>query len=162
MNTTTASDRAQALAEQFERVNADAIAAVEARDEAAGATTRTAEGWPLFFAARHIAEGHGAVMGLVATVAAGGEPPAVTGAMLDAINAESLARHGGTGRAEALALLREHGAATAAAIRRLSEEQLDRTATMELFGGNPITVQQLIEAVLIGHAQVHLASFRAA
>jgi hypothetical protein len=158
---TTTSTRAQALAEQFEQVNAAAIAAVEAADDATWRRTCRDEDWPVGFAAWHIGDGHATIMGLVGAVASSQPLPPVTAAMLDARNAENLARHGGCSRQEALRMLRQHGTAAADAIRRLSDEQLERTATLDLFGGATMSVQQLIEQVVIGHAQHHLASMRA-
>ncbi len=44
-------------------------------------------------------------------------------------------------------------------IRGLSDEQLDRTAT--LFAGS-MTAQQMIEGILISHVAMHLESIRSA
>ena len=156
------SARIQALAEQFERVNAEAIAAVEACADQEWRAASRQEGWPVAFSAWHIAEGHTAIMGLVAAVANGGQAPALTAAMLDAKNADDLSRHGTCSKQEALDTLRQNGTAVADAIRRLSDEQLDRAAVLELFGGQSLSVQQLIELVLVGHARQHLASMQVA
>ena len=155
------SARAQTLAEQFEQVNQEAIAAVEACDDGAWRAVSTAEGWPAAFTAWHIGDGHATIMGLITTVANGQPPPPVTAAMLDARNAANLAEHATCSRQDVLHLLRQNGAATTNAIRGLSDEQLDRTAVLELFGGTPLSVQQLVEGVLIGHARHHLASLQA-
>ena len=159
---TTTSTRAQALAEQFEQVNAEVIAAVEASDDETWRHTCRDEDWPVGFAAWHIGDSHAAIMGLVSTVANGVPLPPLTAAMLDARNAANLAEHGSAGRHEVLHVLRQHGAAAADAVRRFADEQLDRTATLELFGGATMSVQQLIEQVLIGHARHHLAGLEAA
>ena len=156
------STRAQALAEQFEQVNAEAIAAAEACGDREWHAASREEGWPMAFSAWHIAEGHGTIMGLVAAVANGEQAPALTAAMLDAKNADDLSRHATCSKQEVLDALRQNGTAVANAIRRLSDEQLDRAAVLELFGGAPLTVQQLIELVLIGHARQHLASMQVA
>ena len=155
------STRAQALAEQLDQVNSEATAAVEACDDAAWRAGCPEEGWPAAFTAWHIGDGHATIMGLVATVANGQSPPALAAAMLDARNAANLDRHATCSRQDALDLLRQNGSAAAAAIRGLSDEQLDRTAVLELFGGTPLSVQQLVEGVLIGHARHHLASLQA-
>ena len=152
------SARAQALAEQFEQVNAETIAAVEACDDQAWNTASRAEGWPVAFSAWHIAEGHTTIMGLVAAVANGQQVPALTAAMLDAKNADDLSWQATCSKQEALDALRQNGMVVANAIRRLSDDQLGRSAVLELFGGAPMNVQQLIELVLVGHARQHLAS----
>ncbi len=155
------SARARSLAEQFEQVNGEAITVFETYDDAAWHTARGAGGWPVGFTAWHIADGYTAVMGLITMVANGQPPPAVTATMLDAANAANLAQHAACGKQEALAMLREHGAATTAVIGRFPAEQLDRTAVIQLFGSAPLSVQQLIELVLAGHTRQHLASIPA-
>ena len=156
------STRAQTLADQFEQVNVAAMAAVEACDDAVWRATCREEGWPVAFTAWHIGDGHTTIMGLVTAVANGQALPAVTAAMLDGINAENAARHAACSRQEALELLRQNGATVADTIRRLSDAQLDRAAALDLFGGVPMSAQQLIEHVLLGHARHHLASMHAA
>ena len=156
------STRAQALAEQFEQVNAETIAAVEACADREWHAASRGEGWPVAFSAWHIAEGHTTIMGLIAAVANGQPVPALTAAMLDAKNADDLPRHATCSKQEALDALRQNGTAVADAIRRLSDEQLDRVAVLELFGGAPLSLQQLIELVLVGHARQHLASMQVA
>lgn len=54
-----------------------------------------------------------------------------------------------------LVLFRDHGAAAAAYLRGLSDEELDRTTTPPVFGPDPVTVQHVIEMVLIGPPLVH-------
>jgi uncharacterized damage-inducible protein DinB len=156
------SKRSQALAEQFERANAEAIAAVERCSDAEWRARSRDEGWPVGFTAWHIGDAHPAVMNLVNAVANEQPPPPITSGMLDGINAEKLTQHASAGKAEALDALRTNGAAVAEAIRALSDEQLDRTATLPLLGGKALSAQQLIENGLIGHARAHLASMRAA
>lgn len=158
MTTTT---RAQVLAGEFAAAHQDVLAAVESLP--ADSVHRSAgEGWPVFFAAWHIADGYRTVMGLVSLVAGGQPLPEITREMLDAGNAANLARYGGCTRDDALTALRENGAWAEAAIRPLTDEQLDRTATLALFGGATLSVTQLIEAVLIGHTRGHLAGLSAA
>lgn len=159
---TAATARAQELAERFEQVNEAVIGTVAACDDAAWGSVCHDEGWPVAFTAWHIGDGHATIMGLIGAVAAGQPAPPVTAALLDAANAANAGRHAQCPKADALALLRENGDAVAAAIRALSDEQLDRTAAIELAGGQSLSVQQLIEAVLTGHAGQHLASIHAA
>ncbi len=157
------STRSQSLAEQFEQVNGQVIAAVEACGETAWRATSPNEGWPVAFSARHIGDGHTGLMGAISLVANGQPPPALTPAMLDAQNAANATRYGECTKQEALALLRQNGTAVADAIRRLSDEQLDRTAVFEhFFDGATVSVQQLIERALVGHTRRHLAGMLAA
>ncbi len=154
------STRAHSLAEQFEQVNAAAIAAVEATDDHGWQATCTEENWPVAFTAWHIADGHTTIMGLIDAAAAGEPVPPITPAMLDANNAGNAAQHATCSRQEALDLLRQNGSTVATTIRGLGDEQLDRAAVIELFGDHPLSAQQLIELVLIGHARQHTPSLR--
>ncbi|MGI8551281.1 MAG: DinB family protein [Dehalococcoidia bacterium] len=156
------STRAQTLAEQFEQVNATVISTVEACNDTTWHAATRDERWPVGVAAWHIGDSHTTIMGLASAVAEGQPVPPVTVAMLDAQNADNAARHGSCSRQEVLNLLRQNGTTVADTIRRLPDEQLDRSATIELFGGQSMNVQQLIELVLFGHAQQHLASIQAA
>lgn len=42
----------------------------------------------------------------------------------------------------------------------LSDDDLDRTVILPFFGENPVTAEQVIERVLIGHAADHPNSLR--
>ncbi len=158
----TISTRAAALADDLERLVAEAVRAVEQVDPRGGTALSRDEGWPVYFTARHIAESLPLIMSVIGVVAAGEQPPQVTQELLDGINAEALATHGGVTRDEAADLLRERGAATATAIRSLTDAQLARSAVIALFGPEPRSVDWLLTNVLLGHSRHHLDSLRAA
>src|SRR3954451_6356513 len=82
---------------------------------------------------------------------------ALTMEIIHGVNAEQAARYAGAGRARALALLRQNGAATAAMLRTLSAAQLD---TGTAFLGHPMTVERLAQNGLVAHAAEHLASMQ--
>lgn len=60
---------------------------------------------------------------------------------------------------ETLDALRTNRATVAQRLRSLGDEQPDRTAGV--FGGRELSVSQVVEGIVIGHAEVHLASIRA-
>lgn len=151
------STRSETLAAGVEAATTEVIATVEGMSDADWRGT-TAEGWPAGFGAWHIADGLTSVMGLVGMVANGGPLPPITSEMLDAQNASNLALHRDCSRDEVLSLLQANGATVTAAIRALSDEQLNRTATLPLMGPQPVSVAQLIEHGLTGHARGHLAA----
>lgn len=62
----------------------------------------------------------------------------------------------------ALELLEANSAAAAAAIRRLSEAQLDRAAAISLYHDAPLTCQFMLEDHAVRHAYHHLAGIRRA
>jgi hypothetical protein len=70
--------------------------------------------------------------------------------------------HHDVGQAEAIELLRRNSAAAEAAIRTLSDEQLDRAATVSLYDGAPLTCQFVLEDHAVRHSYHHLALIRAA
>jgi hypothetical protein len=94
---------------------------------------------------------------------AGGEPVAgVTWDAVHEINAKHAREHEAVTREAALDLLRRNSATAAAAIRALSDEQLDRAAPVSLNGDAPLTCQFMLEDHAVGHAWHHLLKIRGA
>jgi hypothetical protein len=60
----------------------------------------------------------------------------------------------------AVDLLRGNSAAAAAAIRALTDEQLDRAAEASLYSNAPVTCQFMLEDHAVRHSYHHLASIR--
>ncbi len=155
------SERATALAERFEQICADVVATVERCSDANWERRCTGEGWSVSVVAHHIASAMGPAHSFVETIARGDSLPPVTSEMLDEGNAKH-AEAGSYSRAETLSLLREQGQAIAANLRRLTDEQLDRTGAMPLTGGQPMSAATMTELGLIGHPTGHLASIKSA
>lgn len=155
------SDRAAALAAQFEDANAAVIAAVERCSPEQWAKTCSAEGWSVGVTAHHIATGHAMISSFVGMVANGQPVPPVTREMIDAGNAQHAQEHAGCTREEVLEMLRRDGSAAAGLLRGLSDEQLDRTAPMAFAGGAELSAQAIAEMILIGHPKDHVRSIQA-
>ena len=68
----------------------------------------------------------------------------------------------GVTKETALALLASNSAAAAAAIRALSDEDLDRAAPVSLNSDAPLTCQFMLEDHAVRHSYHHLARVRAA
>ncbi len=99
----------------------------------------------------------------LAQVLAGGNPIAdVTWDMVHELNARHAAENGAVGKDGALDLLRRNSTAAAAAIRTLTDEQLDRAAEVSLNAGAPLTCQFFLEDHAVRHSYHHLAKVRAA
>jgi len=93
---------------------------------------------------------------------AGGEAVAgVTWDTVHGINAAHATEHGDVTKEAALDLLRHNSVAAAAAIRALSDEQLDRAAPVSLNGDAPLTCQFLLEDHAVRHSFHHLSILRA-
>ena len=86
----------------------------------------------------------------------------VTKAVIDDMNAGHAREHDGATKEAALALLRQNSAAAAAAIRALSDEELDRAVTVSLYADAPLTCQFFLEDHAVRHSYHHLARIRAA
>ncbi len=154
-------EQARGLAERFERANHEIVTIVERCSDAQWHAKTAGEGWTVGVVAHHVAEAHKGIAGLVERVATGQPLPALTMELFDRQNAEHAKQHAHCTRTETLALLRTNGTAAATTVRGLREDQLGRSASV-LTGAPPMTVQQVIERILIGHVQEHLGSIRAA
>lgn len=151
--------RGQALADRFEQANKEMTTTVERCSDAQWKTKTSGETWSVGVVAHHVAEGHGAIAGLIQKIATGQPLPPLTMDMLHQMNAAHAKQHANCTKEETLALLRKNGATAASTVRGLSDEQLDRSAPV--LGGPPMTAQQMVERVLIGHIQEHHGSIRA-
>src|SRR4051812_4881964 len=152
------SARAKELAARFDHINQDVI------DMVSGATDLgvpcPSEGWTAAAVAAHVGGGHrGILEGLIQPIIAGQEIPSTVGPT-DEGNARQAAQNAALPRNQVLTLVRDHGAMVTAYLRSLSDDDLDRTVILPFFGENPVTAQQVIEWVLIGHAEDHANSLR--
>jgi len=98
----------------------------------------------------------------LAQVLASGQP--VTGVVWDdvhAMNAQHAAQFANVTKEAALESLRANAAAAAAAIRALTDEQLDLAAPASLYANAPITCQFMLEDHAVRHSYHHLAKIRA-
>jgi hypothetical protein len=98
----------------------------------------------------------------LAQAVAGGQPiTGVTPADIDIMNANHALEFASVGKAAALDLLRRNSAAAAAAIRALTDAELDRAAPASLYGDAPVTCQFVLEDHAVRHSYHHLARIRA-
>ena len=99
----------------------------------------------------------------LAQTLAGGKP--VSGVQWDNIhqmNAGHAKENAGATRKATLELLEENSAAAAAAIRALSDDQLQAGGTISLYADAPLTCQFMLEDHAVRHSYHHLARIRAA
>ena len=78
------------------------------------------------------------------------------------MNADHASEHGDIGKADALDKLRRNSMAAAAAVRGLTDEELDRAAPVSLNADAPLTAQFFIEDHAVRHSFHHLARIRSA
>ena len=151
--------RAESLAKQFETKAAEMTGAITKLSDADWKKITAAEKWSVGVTAHHVAGGHEGILGIVKTIASGQSIPNFTMAMLDEMNAKHAREQAGCTKAETLALHEKGAAAAAAAVRALSDAELDRSGTV-LTGAPPMTTQQVVEGILISHITGHLGSIR--
>lgn len=99
----------------------------------------------------------------LANVLASGE--GITGLSWEAVatmNRDHAAQNDDVAVDAVLALLARNSASAAAAIRALSDEQLDNGGTVSLYGDAPLTCQFMLEDHAVRHSYHHLARIRAA
>ena len=99
----------------------------------------------------------------LAQALAGGKPVAgVTWDAVHELNAGHAREHDAVTKEAALDLLRRNSTAAAAAIRALSDEELDQAATVSLNSDAPLTCQFMLEDHAVRHSYHHLAAIRGA
>ena len=152
-------ERAETLAAKIEQANSDAIATIEGMSGDQWTASCEDEGWSVAVTAHHIASGYTPLTGLVQAVANGADLPALTMDMIDQGNARHAEQFANCSKEETLEMLRSGGSAAAAAVRGLSDEQLDKSAVI-LEGEAEITTEQIIENLLIGSITGHHASIQ--
>lgn len=110
----------------------------------------------------HVASVYPLEVRLAQMVAAGTPIVGVTWDTVHEMNAAHAAEHRDVTKGAALALLAEHSAAAAEAIRALSGEDLDAAAPVSLYAGAELTCQFVLEDHAVRHSYHHLARLRAA
>jgi hypothetical protein len=154
--------RSEALAVRLEQ-GARAVAAFASTLTDAEWSSRVPrDGRTVGVTVHHVATMYPLEIQLAQTLAAGNPITGVTWADVDGIIAAHAWDHEGTTPAEALDLLRRNSAAAAAALRALSDDELDRAAPVSLYSDAPLTCQFFIEDHAMRHSYHHLARMRAA
>ena len=156
------SARAQALAERLERGAAELATLASGLNEAEWQTPIPGDGRTVGVVVHHVATMYPLEIQLAQVLAAG---EAVTGVTWDAvhtINATHARDHRNVTKPQALELLGQNSAAAAAAIRALTDEQLDRAAGISLNADAPLTCQFMLEDHAVRHSYHHLARIRQA
>jgi hypothetical protein len=99
----------------------------------------------------------------LATLLAAGKPVTdVSWDAVDTMNRDHAKENDGITQNAALALLAANSAQAAAAIRALTDQELDSAASVSLNSDAPLTCQFLLEDHAVRHSYHHLARIRAA
>ena len=154
--------RSQALAERLEQ-GARALATLAGGlTDAQWQTRIPKDGRKVGVVVHHVATMYPLEIQLAQALAGGKAIEGVTWDAVNDINAKHAAEHDGVTKEAALDLLRRNSAAAAAAIRALSDAELDKAAPVSLNSDAPLTCQFFIEDHAMRHSFHHLAKIRGA
>ena len=152
--------RSDMLAKQFEeRANA-LTETIEKMSDADWKKVTTAEKWPVGVTAHHVAGAHEPISGMAKAVASGQTLPPFTMQMLDESNAQHAKDFANCSKAETIALNKKGMASASAIVKGLSDAELKKSGSL-MTGMPAMTVEQIIEGVLINHVNEHLGSIKA-
>jgi len=150
------SSRAENLAVRLEQ-GASALAAfASGLNDAEWKTRVPHDGRTIGVVVHHVANMYPLEIQLAQTIAGGKAIEGVTSKAVDDINAKHAAEYGAVTKTEALELLRRNSQAAAAAIRALTDEQLDRAVPVSLYEDAPLTCQFFLEDHPVRHSYHHL------
>ncbi len=154
--------RANALAERLEH-GARALAAfASALTDAQWETRVPGDGRKIGVVVHHVATMYPLEIQLAQKLAAGEPVVGVTWDVVHGLNAAHSREYDAVTKEAALDLLRRNSMAAAAAIRALSDEELDQAAPVSLNADAPLTCQFMLEDHAVRHSYHHLARVQAA
>jgi hypothetical protein len=156
------SQRTEALADRLEQGARALVTFASALTEAQWQTRVPKDGRKVGVTVHHVATMYPLEIKLAQRLA-GGEPVAgVTWDDVNALNAKHAREYDAVTKEAALDLLRRSSAAAAAAIRALSDDELDQAAPVSLNSDAPLTCQFFLEDHAVRHSYHHLARIRGA
>ena len=158
----TANGRAEALAARLEAGAAALGAFAATLSEAEWQTRLPKDGRKVGVVVHHVASVYPVEIHLASLLAAGEPITCVSWTDVHSMNHDHARDHDGVTKDAALSLLAVNSAAAAAAIRALSDDQLDRAAPVSLNSDAPLTCQFMLEDHPVRHSYWHLAAIRAA
>jgi hypothetical protein len=155
--------RAEQLADRVEEGAAGLAAFAEGLSEAewrtpVSGTDRRSVG----VIVHHVASVYPIEVDLARAIAGGKAVTDVTWKAVADMNAKHAGDQAGVTKAAALELLRQNSRQAAAAVRALTDDELDRAAPFSLSFGAPVTAQFVVEDHALRHSWHHLARIRTA
>jgi len=156
------SNRSEALAARLEAGAASLAGFAAELSETEWQTRLPRDGRKVGVVVHHVASVYPIEIQLAQSLAAGQSIAGVTWDVVHKMNHNHAEENDGVTREAALALLATNSAAAAAAIRALSDTELDRAAPVSLNSDAPLTCQYLLEDHAVRHSYHHLARIRAA
>jgi hypothetical protein len=159
---TAASVRSEALARRLEEGARALATTAGGLNDVAWQTRIPGDGRTVGVVVHHVASMYPIEIELAMLLAHGKPIAGVTWKDVHQINAAHASEHRAATKNEAIELLLRNSQAAAAAIRSLTDQQLDRAATVSLNADAPLTCQFFLEDHAVRHSYHHLARIRAA
>jgi hypothetical protein len=156
--------RAELLADRIEEGAAGLAAFAETLSEAEWRTPMNsgADRRPVGVIVHHVASMYPIEIDVAKAVASGKSVMDVTWEAVAGINGKHAQENAGVTKAAALELLRRNSRDAAAAVRTLTDAELDKAAPFSLSFGAPVTAQFVIEDHALRHSWHHLARIKKA
>lgn len=156
------SARAEALASRIEQGAANLAAYVEklSDDDWKRPVAPERDGRPVNVIVHHVASVYPIEVQLAQAVGSGKDMSEVTWDVVKNMNAGHANENASASKDEALALLKKNSSEAAAAVRNMTDEQLDTAAPFGLSFDAPVTAQFVIEDHALRHSWHHLARIK--
>ena len=153
--------RSEALAARLEAGAASLAAFAAALSETEWQTVIPHDGRKVGVVVHHVASVYPIEIQLAQSLAAGQAIAGVTWDVVHKMNHDHAQENDDLSKEAALALLAINSATAAAAIRALTDVELDRAAPVSLNSDAPLTCQFMLEDHAVRHSYHHLAKIRA-
>jgi hypothetical protein len=160
--TAAASAKARALADRLEQGARSLAAFAGTLTEAQWQVRIPGDGRKVGVVVHHVAAMYPVEIQVAQVLAQGQPVTGVTWDVVHAMNADHARENDGVTKEAALELLGRNSAEASRAVRALSDEELDRAATLSLEADAPLTCQYMLEHHAVRHSFHHLAKIRAA
>ncbi|HET9371150.1 MAG TPA: DinB family protein [Vicinamibacterales bacterium] len=157
---TLASRRAAALADRLEAGARSLTAFAMTLSDAEWQAAVPHDGRKVGVTVDHVAHVYPIEIQVALTVASGEPVTGLTWANIHALNAAHAKEQDGVTKEQAIDRLRRNSGAAAAAIRALSDADLDRAVSISLYEDAPLTCQFFLEDHAVRHSYHHLFLLR--
>ncbi|MFW6075121.1 MAG: DinB family protein [Chloroflexota bacterium] len=157
------SDRTQALAVEFDRATDRLVRTIREMSDGDWEKVTEAEGWSVAAVAHHVAFYMDIEAEFVHRLAQLKPTPALSPDAIDDLNARMASQHAGISKSDVLQLLTANRSIVRETLRAITDEQLEITypgqsVSLRMPDDMTISIEKLIERLLIGHVKNHLSS----
>jgi hypothetical protein len=153
-------NRAEKLADRVEQGHRALLDLLAHLDQQGWETRVEGDGRTVTIVVHHVATMLGLEKNFIEQLASGEPSEGITHAKLHDMNAQHAQANADCTRDESIDLLKKNSLSVLAAIRGLSDEELDTASTISLHWSAPLTTQYFIEEHPLSHSYEHAAAIR--